>query len=398
VRAGRVGPREPLEQVGQQLLGYARAVVGHRDDEPGRGRQRPVGHGPRPRARLPVGQGIGDAHGDRGAVGRVPPGVGQQVAEDLPQPVLVAKDLFRVVGQLEHPAVVGTSHLGVARGVDGQPGHVDGLAAQRPARVEPGEQQQVVDEDAHPGGLGQHAAEGVRHLLRGVAAPQQGELRVAADGGQGSAQLVAGVGGEAAQPGLARRPPSQGVLHVAEHPVERQSDLAGLGGRIRVGHPGGQRHLAGLQRQLGHLRGRGGDPAQRAEREPDPEEPDDPGEYQHRGEDRAFGERHVVELVVEGAQRQPGVVHRAVAVGVLDRGELVPAVRPAQVARRAVRGVSVPEVGGRRDPEQGLLVRFRQRDRVVGDEVAAPVAVLDHRDERVLAKPRAADQAGRTQT
>ena len=135
----------------------------------------------------------------------MPAGVGQQVAEHLPQPVLVAKDKLGVVGQLEHPPVPGACHLGVARGVDGQPRHVDGLAAQRPAGVEPGEQQQVVDEDAHPGGLGQYAAEGVRYLFWGVAGVPQAQLGVAADGGQGGAQLVAGVGGEPAQPGLARR-------------------------------------------------------------------------------------------------------------------------------------------------------------------------------------------------
>ena len=96
-------------------------------------------------AGLAVGQGVADPHGDRGAVRGVPPGIGQQVAEDLPQPVLVAEGKLRVVGQFEHPPVTGAGHLGVARGVDGQPGHVDGLAVQRPSRVEPGEQQQVVD-------------------------------------------------------------------------------------------------------------------------------------------------------------------------------------------------------------------------------------------------------------
>jgi len=95
----------------------------------------------------------------------VPSGVAQQVAEDLVQPVLITAGEHRVVGQLEDPAVAGAGDPGVARRLDGQPGHVDRLAGQRAARVEPGEQQQVIDEHAHPGGLRQHAAECVRDLV-----------------------------------------------------------------------------------------------------------------------------------------------------------------------------------------------------------------------------------------
>ena len=70
------------------------------------------------------------------------------------QAVLVAADLDRLVGQFEQPAVGGGGGPGVAGGVDGQPGQVDGLLGQRPAGVELGEQQQVVDQHAHPGGFG----------------------------------------------------------------------------------------------------------------------------------------------------------------------------------------------------------------------------------------------------
>ena len=99
----------------------------------------------------------------------MPSGVGQQVAEDLPEPVLVAQDELGVVGQFEDPPVAGTGHLGVAGGVDRQAGHVNGFAVQRAARVEPGQQQQVIDEDAHAGGFRQDAAEGVPYFFRGVA-------------------------------------------------------------------------------------------------------------------------------------------------------------------------------------------------------------------------------------
>ena len=62
------------------------------------------------------------------------------------------------------------------------------------------------------------------------------QLGVAADGGERGAQLVAGVGGEPAQPRLAGRAPPQRGLDVPEHAVERQPELAGLGARVGVRH------------------------------------------------------------------------------------------------------------------------------------------------------------------
>ncbi len=92
----------------------------------------------------------GEGDGDGGAVGGVPGGVAHQVGQDLVQPVLVAADQDRFAGQFQDPAVAGGGDAGVAGGVDGQPGQVDGFAGQRPAGVELGEQQQLVDEHAHP--------------------------------------------------------------------------------------------------------------------------------------------------------------------------------------------------------------------------------------------------------
>jgi len=97
----------------------------------------------------------------------------------------------------------------------------------------------------------------------------QRELGVAADGGEGRAQLVAGIGGEPAQPGLTGRPAAQRGLDVAEHPVERHTDLADLGPGIRVRDPFGQRDLAAGQGQLGDPGSGGGNPAQRPQRQPD---------------------------------------------------------------------------------------------------------------------------------
>ena len=257
-------------------------------------------------------QRVADRDGDRGALRGVPSGVAEQVSEHLVQPVLVAADLHRVVGELEHPAVVGPRDLGVARRLDRQPRHVHRIGVQRASGVQPGEQQQVVDEHAHPGGFRQHPAERVGDGFRGVARVQQAQLGVAADGGERGAQLVAGVGGEPAQPRLAGRAPPQRGLDVPEHAVERQPELAGLGARIGVRHAPGHRDLAGLERQLGHPGRGGGDPAQRPQRQPDPPGAEHPGEHQDAAEDPDFRQRDVLEQVVDAAQRQAGDVGRPV--------------------------------------------------------------------------------------
>ena len=60
----------------------------------------------------------------------------------------------RLLGQVEPPAVVGGQHAGVADRLQQQPGQVDLGALERASGVQPGEQQQVVDQRGHPLGLG----------------------------------------------------------------------------------------------------------------------------------------------------------------------------------------------------------------------------------------------------
>ena len=219
---------------------------------------------------------------------------------------------------------------------------------------------------------------------------QQGQLGVAADGGQRGAQLVRRVGGEPAQPRLAGRAPPQCGLHVAEHPVERQPHLAGLGRRVGVGHPGGQRHLARLEGQLGHLRSGGGHPAQRAEREADPEGAEHARQHEHRAEDSRLGQRHVAEHVVQAGQRHAGDVDGPVAVGVAERGEQVRAaclVQVLRVGRWVILSVG-PASGVRGPPRgdalQGLQVGGRQRVLAAGNELGSPRPLPENGHERAL--------------
>ena len=128
---------------------------------------------------------------------------------------------------------------GVADRVDHQPGQVHRLVRDGAAGVQPGQQQQVVDQAGHPGALRLDPAQRVRHVGRHRLAAAAGQLGVAADRGQRGAQLVAGVGDELAYPGLAGLPGGSAADDVAEHPVERGADLADLGARVGVGvrHP-----------------------------------------------------------------------------------------------------------------------------------------------------------------
>lgn len=141
------------------------------------------------------------------------------------------------------------SGTGVADGVHDERYEVGLLELQGPPRVEPGEQQQILDEQRHPPGLGLDPPERVPGVGPDVLSSASGQLGVPANGGEGSAQLVTGVGDELPDPRLALLPCVQRPVDVIEHPVERGTDLADLGVRIGlgVGHPFAEVHLAGVQ-------------------------------------------------------------------------------------------------------------------------------------------------------
>ena len=205
----------------------------------------------------------GDGGAGRGVLGRV----AQQVGQHLVQPVLIAGHHDRLIGQFQQPPVAGGGGPGVAGRVDGQPGQIDRLAGQRPPGVQLGQQQQLVDQHAHPRRLRLHPAQCVPDVVGYRARVAQRQLGVAADGGQRGAQLVAGVGGEPAQPCLAGRPAGQRARHVPEHPVECQRRPARprcagwcrAPGQTASTSPDGQRQLGDPGRGRRH-------PPQRAQR------------------------------------------------------------------------------------------------------------------------------------
>ena len=176
---GRVGAVEPLEHVGGGLGGHARALVGHLDDG--------------------VGAVDGDPDRHRRRLRGVDPGVREQVGHDLVEAHVVAADDDRARGRLEGDGPVGLDGTGVGHGVVDEGHQVDGLAFEGAALVETGEEQEVVDEHAHPRRLVLDPAHGEGQLVGVVGGAPPEQLGVAADGGERGAQLVGGVGDEPAQ-------------------------------------------------------------------------------------------------------------------------------------------------------------------------------------------------------
>jgi Fe2+ transport system protein FeoA len=169
---------------------------------------------------------------------------------------------------------------------------------------------------------------GVRGVVR--ERPAAGQLGVAADRGEGGAQLVAGVGDELAQLHLAVLPRLQCRADVVEHVVERRPDLADLGGRVRVRHAFGELHLAAIQRQGGDPPGRRGDAFEGLQLP----------SHQHRADHARDGQR-------DRGDDQLGrheIGHRLLELGFGEAGDLHVAV----------------ETGGRDDP---VLAERRQVDR-----------------------------------
>ncbi len=226
--AGLVGAVEPLEDARRRLRLKARPVV--RDLEE---RVRTVS----------VARGA-DAYGDRRARGRVRCRVGEQVAQHLAQPRLVADHDGHAVqsaDDLELGAAVGRDDTHVGDCFSDKREEIDGMPVDRALLVEASEQQQVVDQQPHAASFVLDAAHGSRDIGRigGGALPV--ELGVATDRGQWSAQLVAGVADKPSHAFLGRACLGLGILAIAEgrldlaqHRVERLRQPSHLGARVTL--------------------------------------------------------------------------------------------------------------------------------------------------------------------
>ena len=150
-----------------------------------------------------------------------------------------------------------------------------------------------------------HPRQGAHRLLGqvGVGPLARDELGVAADRGQGGAQLVGGVGDELAYLRLGALPGGQGLLHVVQQGVEGSPHLPHLrgGGQVAGGHPLGDTHVARAQLEAGDPAGRRGHPSQGDQRAVHHGGAQDDGDDRaHQGHDRLDGELVADERVVCG--------------------------------------------------------------------------------------------------
>ena len=198
-------------------------------------------------------------------------GVGEEVGQQLVQAGLVAGDLDGLLREVELPRVLRRGGVRVADGVDREEGEVDRLALERPAGVEAGEEEQVLDELLHPQRLGLDPADGVGdgggHGVRLAA----GQLGVAADRGERGPQLVRGVGDELPHLRLALLPGLERRLDVVEHRVEGEGDLADLGALVGVVRRDAhrERDVTRVELEPRDAAGGGGDPVEGREAAPD---------------------------------------------------------------------------------------------------------------------------------
>ena len=101
--------------------------------------------------------------------------------------------------------------------------------------IETGQEEEVVDEQAHPRGLTLDALGGPAPVVLVVERTLAQELGVPSDRGQRGPQLVRGVGHEAPQAGLRRRALAESRLDLAQHAVEGGPEPPDLAAVVRRG-------------------------------------------------------------------------------------------------------------------------------------------------------------------
>ena len=271
--------REKRSNARGELVGHARSVVVHLDDGA-------------PAA-------VVDPHRDGRAGGRVLERVPDEIAQHLPEPVLVAVD-GDARGHVGRHDPVGRDRACVGGGVDAQHAEVDRLTGQRPPLVETGEQQQVVDQRRHPDRLLLGAPHRLVEIGGVTEAAVSVELGVAADRGDRRAQLVGGVGHEPPEPRLRRRPLGERVLDPGHHRVQRNAQLGGLGARPLLRYPLREVTAGDHPRGRGHAFDRSHAEAQH----PEHDEAEDRDDHRHRHHEHQPEPAHRRVDVLQGQPHQ----------------------------------------------------------------------------------------------
>ena len=245
--------------------------------------------------------------------------VARQVGQQLAQLIGVAEHR-RMVRALQTRPRSGRGHPQVVDRVLGQLRQIDRHAPRLGHLVELGQQQQILDQHAHPHGLGLDPAHRSRQRLGIVGRADPEQLGIAPDRRQRRAQLVRGVGQEPPQPVLGVLARGERGLDLPQHLVQRAAEPADLGARVRRLDP--PRQVAG-----GDLGGGLPDSAQRSQADPDHDRAERDQRQDHTGTDEQLDHDQPVQRLLHLAQRDRDQ-HRPAVEGP-DRGGPVALTRGA---------------------------------------------------------------------
>ncbi len=180
------------------------------------------------------------------------------------------------------------------------------MLLERTTLVEPGEQQEVVDEHPHADGLFFDPAHRLGEVLGPLIGAAAEQLGVAADRRQRRAQLVRRVGRELPQACFGRGALGERAFDLVEHAVQGEAEPADFG-RARGGFDA-LREVASRDRVGGAAHA-----FERAESEPD-EPPTERGERaEHRGCDHELDEHEPAQRLADIVERERD--HEGVAIG-----------------------------------------------------------------------------------
>ena len=269
--------------------------------------------------------------------------VAEEVVDDLAQALSVAQDDEPARAEVDRPLRLHRLRRLDRLGEDLVELHR--LLRERTAFVEPREEQEVVDEHAHPLRLARDPG----HRARQVVGPPVGaapeELRIRANGRERRAQLVRRVGDETAEPLLGGLPRGHLRLDLVQHPVQREPEPSDLG--ALVGALDAAREVAGGDCGRGLL-----DRPQRPQPEPDRPEPERRERCEDAGRHEQLDHQQPVERTVDAAQRAR------------DDHDLVAEIR---LDRRTHAVAAAAGAGGHRQEAEAVAAaavrRLRERDR-----------------------------------
>ena len=340
-------------------------------------------------AHLHLGPAVVLTHANRdGRSGRrVGQRVREQVGHDLAQPVVVARDGERL-RHVELDRARRIDGSGVVHGVAGDAHQIHRVVRDRTALSRPGQEQQILDEHAHPLALLLDPAHRQRGVGRVVRRPAAEQLRVAADRRERRAQLVRRVGEEPTERLLRCAAFVHRLLDPTEHHVQRRAEASHLRAGIRLLHP--SREIAGGDRLGRHL-----DLLERTEPAPDRHHRQERHRGQHHQGHGARDEQQPVERVGQLHERDGD--HQRRPIGEPERSDAV--LGPA--APRADREQG--RIAKRAAADRGRQVRRREHVAAVVEDHGLPDLVAggtqDHaersRREDRIALPRPGTGPGR---